>query len=51
MYAAVAFEHLDWSFTAGQEVPADHPMIELRPDLFTDTKPTKRRTPPPASKE
>ena len=41
MYPVCRFEHLGESFTPSQPVPADHPMVAVRPDLFTTSKPTK----------
>lgn len=35
----VAFTHMDWTFDEGEEVPDDHPMIALRPDLFDFPEP------------
>lgn len=48
MYPVTEFEHLGETFTPGTAVPADHPMVAARPDLFT-TKPLK--TPAPGKKE
>lgn len=50
MYPTTAFEHLGEVFTPAVAVPADHPMVEARPDLFTDTKPSKPTKPAPTSK-
>ena len=36
---AVAFEHLGESFRKGDEVPDDHPLVELAPHLFVQPKP------------
>jgi len=39
MYPTVPFEHMGESFDPSTAVPADHPMVALRPDLFTPDKP------------
>lgn len=36
-----AFEHLGEKFTPANSVPADHPMVALRPDLFKSPPNTK----------
>jgi hypothetical protein len=36
MTPTCSFAHFDWAFEPGDEVPADHPMVALRPDLFTE---------------
>lgn len=43
MYPTCKFEHMGEHFAPTQPVDADHPMVALRPDLFTDTasKPKK----------
>lgn len=38
VYPITTFTHLDETFTPGEPVESDHPMVELRPDLFTTTK-------------
>jgi hypothetical protein len=43
MYPICEFVHLDETFTPDTAVAADHPMIVLRPDLFTTTKPKTRK--------
>lgn len=47
MYPLCAFTHLDEDFDPSKQVPADHPMVAARPDLFTPSKPkaTKAATP------
>lgn len=40
LHPTCSFEHMGESFTPRKAVPADHPMVALRPDLFT-TKATK----------
>lgn len=40
MFATVSFTHLDLVVKKGDELPADHPMVIARPDLFTDKSPT-----------
>lgn len=47
MFATCDFVHLSLEVKAGDEFPADHPMVELRPDLFSDTPPAKGKTPKP----
>ena len=44
MFATQSFIHLDESFYEGQAVPLDHPIIALRPDLFTATPPNTTKT-------
>lgn len=41
VYAVLAFKHdpLWLDVKAGDPIPADHEMVLLRPDLFTDTPP------------
>lgn len=39
MFPVRKFEHMGESFTPTHSVAADHPMVVLRPDLFTDTAP------------
>ena len=41
MWPTCEFTHLGEDFTPDTQVPADHPLVELRPDLFTTTKPRK----------
>lgn len=41
MYPVCKFEHLGEQFDPATAVPADHPMVAARPDLFTTTPPTK----------
>lgn len=41
MYPTCAFEHLGEQFTPATPVALDHPMVALRPDLFTATPPNK----------
>ena len=43
MWPVCKFDHLDESFDPSTPVPADHPMVEARPDLFTDTAPRPRK--------
>lgn len=45
MYPVREFTHLDETFTPGEFVSADHPMVALRPDLFTTDKPKTPRKP------
>lgn len=45
MWPTVAFSHFGESFTPAVAVPADHPMITARPDLFTAVKPKSTTTP------
>lgn len=45
MFPVCEFDHLDEHFNPTTEVAADHPLIALRPDLFTPDKPTTRRKP------
>lgn len=46
VYAVQGFTHLDRTFRKGAEVPADDPMVELRPDLFTQERPEKPKKAP-----
>lgn len=39
MYPRIEFEHMGESFAPGTPVADDHPMVALRPDLFTASKP------------
>lgn len=41
MFALVSFVHFDLEVKAGDEFPADHPMVALRPDLFSPEPPKK----------
>lgn len=47
MYATCDFVHLTLEVRKGDEFPADHPMVHLRPDLFTETPPAKGNTKKP----
>ena len=42
MYPTRKFTHLDETFTTNTPVADDHPMVVLRPDLFTKTKPSTK---------
>ena len=50
-YAAATFDHCDWHFDEGDPVDPTHPMVELRPDLFTDQPPKPARRRPTTTKE
>ena len=39
LFPTCAFEHLGEKFTPATPVPADHPMVAVRPDLFTTNPP------------
>lgn len=41
MFPVCKFEHLGESFTPAVAVPADHPIVVARPDLFTAEPPAK----------
>lgn len=41
MYPTCEFDHLGEHFAPDTPVPEDHPMVAVRPDLFTDRKPRK----------
>ena len=43
MYPLCKFEHMGESFAPAQPVATDHPMVVLRPDLFTDTAPKAKQ--------
>lgn len=45
MYPLCEFTHLDETFTPDVPVPIEHPMVALRPDLFTADKPKPARKP------
>lgn len=47
MYAVVSFTHFDLEVTAGDEFAADHPMVVLRPDLFSADPPKPARAKSP----
>jgi hypothetical protein len=42
-YPTREFQHYDERFAPSTPVPDDHPMVELRPDLFTDKAPKVRK--------
>ena len=47
MFPVLKFEHMGERFDPTRPVPADHPMVALRPDLFTadpPVKPSKRKS-------
>lgn len=44
MYPITEFDHMGESFVPAVAVPADHPMVAARPDLFTPDKPTKPKS-------
>lgn len=47
-YALHSFTHLDMHVKKGEEVDLHHPLVELRPDLFTTEAPEKpKRKPKP----
>ncbi len=50
MWPTGKFEHLGEQFTPANPVDADHPMVALRPDLFTASPPAKPK-PPKTTKE
>ena len=43
MFPTCEFQHMGETFTPANEVAADHPMVALRPDLFTAEKPKPRK--------
>lgn len=50
-YALVPFKHhpLELDVKRGDELPDNHEMVELRPDLFADAPPKKRAPRKPAA--
>ena len=42
-YAICKFTHLDTTYQTGDEVSADADIVKRRPDLFTNTKPTRKK--------
>lgn len=51
MYPVCAFTHLDEDFDPSTPVPADHPVVALRPDLFTPSKPKAPKAATPTTPE
>jgi len=49
MYPTCKFEHLGESFSPAVAVPADHPMVAARPDLFTSEPAPAGKSPKKAS--
>lgn len=41
-FAVRSFQHFELKVASGDELPADHPMVVARPDLFT-AKPKPKR--------
>lgn len=41
MFPVTTFEHMGESFDPSAAVAADHPMVALRPDLFSPDPPKK----------
>lgn len=46
-YALHSFTHLDMHVRKGEEVDLHHPLVALRPDLFTTDPPEKPKRKPP----
>jgi hypothetical protein len=47
LYPTCKFQHYDWKFDPKSPVEADHPMVALRPDLFTPDAPAASKKSPP----